>query len=210
MVGGAPVRFLMTRRDAAWAILRSAAAFGGQEFFSDWISAAQAVSGRPHPHDGAPHAPPEPNRWTSYEPKFFSAEDFRNLDTFTAILIPTDETPGAHEAHVTAFIDFVVKAASDYAPEMQNDWRNAMNWLRAHHFAELPAPQQFSLVERLSRAEYDGAKDEDGFAVYRLIKEMTVHAFYTSRVGLIDVLEYKGIAYLTEFPGCDHPEHHTL
>jgi hypothetical protein len=46
--------------------------------------------------------------------------------------------------------------------------------------------------------------------VYRLIKEMAVHAFYTSRVGLVDVLEYKGLAYLTEFPGCNHPEHHTV
>jgi hypothetical protein len=36
---------------------------------------------------------------------------------------------------------------------------------------------------------------------------MTVRAFYTSRVGLIDVLEYQGIAYLTEFPACTHPEH---
>jgi hypothetical protein len=40
-----------------------------------------------------------------------------------------------------------------------------------------------------------------------LIKDMTVRAFYTSRVGLIDVLEYKGNAYLTQFPGCTHSEH---
>jgi len=39
---------------------------------------------------------------------------------------------------------------------------------------------------------------------------MTVRAFYTSRVGLIDVLEYKGNTYLTEFPGCAHPEHHKV
>jgi hypothetical protein len=29
---------------------------------------------------------------------------------------------------------------------------------------------------------------------------MTVRAFYTSRIGLIDVLEYQGLAYLSEFP----------
>jgi hypothetical protein len=210
MVGGAPARFSMTRRDAAWAIVRSAAAVGGQEFFSNWISGAQLINDHPHLHGTASHAPPEPDRWTSYAPKFFSAEDFRNLDAFTAIIIPTDETPGAREAHATAFIDFVVNAAADYAPEMQMDWRDAMDWLRAHHFADLPVRQQFPLVERLSRAEHDASKDEDGFAVYRLIKEMTVHAFYTSRVGLVDVLEYKGLAYLTEFPGCAHPEHLVL
>jgi hypothetical protein len=200
----------MTRRDAAWAILRAAAVAGGQEFFSDWMRAAQVVDHSSHAHNTTSHAPPEPDRWTSYQPKFFSPEDFRTLDAFTAILIPTDETPGAREAHVTPFIDFVVNAAAEYAPEMQNDWRTAMDWLRARHFAELPAAEQLSLVQRISEGEHDSANRQDGFPVYRLIKEMAVHAFYTSRIGLVDVLEYKGLAYLTEFPGCNHPEHHSI
>lgn len=194
---------MITRRDAAWAILRAAAVVGGQEFFSDWMRAAQVVQ-----HSS--HAPPEPDRWSSYQPKFFSAEDFRNLDAFTAILIPTDDTPGAREAHVAAFIDFVVNAAAEYAPEMQKDWRKAMDWLGARQYAELPANQQLSLMQRISEPEHGASKQEDGFAAYRLIKGMTVHAFYTSRVGLVDVLEYKGLAYLTEFPGCNHPEHHAV
>lgn len=200
----------MTRRDAAWAMLRAASVAGGPEFFSGWMLAAQNMSHNAHAHIALSHAPPEPGRWTSYKPKFFSPEDFRNLDAFTAILIPTDETPGAREAHVTAFIDFVVNAAAEYAPEMQSDWRSAMNWLRARHFAELPAQQQFSLVQRMSEPEHGAPNEEEGFRVYHLIKEMAVHAFYTSRVGLVDVLEYKGLAYLTQFPGCDHSEHHTL
>jgi hypothetical protein len=200
----------MTRRDAAWAILRAATVVGGQEFFSSWMRAAQVVSHSSHAHNKNSHAPPEPDRWTSYTPKFFSAKDFRNLDAFTALLIPTDDTPGAREAHVTAFIDFVVNAAAEYAPEMQNDWRTAMDWLRARHFAELPADEQLSLLQRISEGEDDTANRQEGFSVYRIIKEMTVHAFYTSRIGLIDELEYKGLAYLTEFPGCNHPEHHTL
>jgi hypothetical protein len=74
----------------------------------------------------------------------------------------------------------------------------------------LSAGQQLSLVQRMSDAEQNPSNEREGFPAYRLIKEMTVHAFYTSRVGLIDVLEYKGLAYLTEFPGCNHPEHHTV
>jgi hypothetical protein len=200
----------MTRRGAAWAILRSAAVFGGPEFFRDCIAAAQDVSHKSHAGNAASHAPPEPDGWTSYTPKFLSAEDFRNLDAFTAILIPTDDTPGAREAHVAAFIDFFVNAAAEYAPEMQKDWRDAMDWLRAHHFGDLSAEEQLSLVKRMSEPEHDLRSNDEAFLVYRLIKEMTVHAFYTSRVGLIDVLEYKGLAYLTEFPGCNHPEHHAL
>jgi hypothetical protein len=198
----------MTRRDAAWAILRAASVVGGQEFFSGWMAAGQHLNEKPHAH--TVHAPPEPDRWNSYTPRFFSAIDFRNLDAFTAVLIPTDETPGAREAHVAAFIDFVINAAAEYAPEMQDDWRKATEWLGTHHFADLSADQQLSLVQHMSDMEHDATNKQESFSVYNLIKEMTVHAFYTSRVGLVNVLEYKGIAYLTEFPGCSHPDHHTI
>jgi hypothetical protein len=169
----------MTRRDLGSIVARAALAAGGQEFFGAWLEAAPGHS----------HAPPEPDRWTNYNPKFFALEEFRILDAFTAILIPTDETPGAREAHIAPFIDFVVNSAAEYAPEMQTEWRQAMSWLRAQNFAN---------IEQI---------DRDNSPSYRLIKEMTVRAFYTSRAGLIDDLEYKGNAYLTEFPACTHPEH---
>ena len=183
----------MTRRDANWMILRAAAAAGGVEFFSSWLKAA-------HVHSSS--APADPHNWAAYKPQFFSEEDFRNLDAFTAVLIPTDDTPGAREAYVAPFIDFVVNAAAEYAPEMQERWRNAMASLRSPKFSSLSPEQQLAVVERMSRGP--------GSATYKLIKEMTVHAFYTSRVGLIDALEYKGLAYLTEFPACNHPEHHRV
>src|SRR5256885_14339279 len=183
----------MTRRDAAWAILRAASVVGGQEFFSGWMAAGQHLNEKTHAH--TVHAPHEPDRWNSYTPRFFSAVDFRNLDAFTAVLIPTDETPGAREAHVAAFIDFVINAATEYAPEMQDDWRKATEWLRTHRFADLSADQQLSLVQHMSDIEHDATNKQESFSVYSLIKEMTVHAFYTSRVGLVDVLGYKGIAY---------------
>lgn len=195
----------MTRRDAAWIIMKATLVAGGQEFFSDWLRAAQVHTGHANST-----APPEPDRWSSYQPKFFSPEELRMLDSFSAILIPTDDTPGAREAHVAPFIDFVVHAAGEYAPEMQKEWRQAMDWLRTQKFVQLSARDQLALIERMAEPERDRTKKHDGFRIYRRIKEMTVHAFYTSRVGLIDVLEYKGNVYLTEFPACHHPEHHKV
>jgi hypothetical protein len=196
----------MTRREAGWMVLRAAAVTGGAEFFNSWLK-AQSASPNSYAHESHTSAPPEPDRWSSYEPKFFSKDEIRALDEFTAILIPTDETPGAREAHVAQFIDFVVNAAAEYAPEMQDQWREAMHWLSAHQFGALSAKQQQSLVHAMSGPERDRSRHHDGFPTYRLIKEMAVHAFYTSRVGLVDVLEYRGNAYLTQFPGCTHPEH---
>lgn len=129
------------------------------------------------------------------------------LDAFTSILIPSDDTPGAREAHVPAFIDFVVNAAAEYAPETQTHWREAMRWLADHKFGALDTRAQVELIRQMAEPEQNDSRQHPGFSTYHLIKGMTVHAFYTSRAGLVDVLEYKGLAYLTEFPGCDHPEH---
>jgi len=199
----------VTRRDASWAIVKAATVAGGLEFFTAWSQAAEAVSIHDHAH--ALGAPPDPYPWKTYQPKFFSKEEFLDLETFSAILIPTDDTPGAREAFVACFIDFVVNAAAEYAPDMQQRWRRTMGWLRSQRFAEMTLEQQVQFVERISVPERDRSKIRgDGFKAYILMKQMTVHAFYTSRVGLVDVLEYKGLAYLTEFPGCTHPEHHRV
>jgi gluconate 2-dehydrogenase gamma chain len=182
----------MTRRDANWLLLRAAAASGGAEFFGAWCVAAT--------HAGNHSAPPDPHNWAAYQPKFFSAADLQILDAYTAILIPTDETPGAREAQVVPFIDFVVNAAADYAPEVQSHWRSALEWLHTQRFAQLSPDEQAAVVSQMPSSP-------DNSHIYQLIKDMTVQAFYTSRVGLIEVLEYQGIAYLSEFPGCTHADH---
>jgi hypothetical protein len=100
-----------------------------------------------------------------------------------------------------------VNAAAEFAPETQDHWRAAMLWLRSNNFGQLSSQDQLALITAAAAPEFDPSLSHPGFPTYRLIKEMTVRAFYTSRVGLIDVLEYQGIAYLTEFPACTHPEH---
>lgn len=180
--------------------IASAAALGGApEFLNAWLRGAEM-----HAQGTAGLAPPEPDRWTNYQPMFFSRDEMEILDAFTAILIPTDETPGAREAHVAPFIDFVVDAAAEFEPELQQDWRGAVEFLNEGGFGRLAPAAQFEFIEKMSHA------GNEGHDTYQFIKDMTVHAFYTSRVGLIEVLEYKGNAYLTEFPGCTHPEHHQV
>ena len=189
----------MTRRDANWLIARASATAGAASFLTPWLKASET-----HRHGSAP---PDPHAWDSYQPKFFSAEEFEWLEEFTTILIPTDETPGAREAYVAGFIDFVVNAAAEFAPKVQAEWREALRWIRSVGFGKLTTEQRVALVTAASAPEFNHAATHPGFSTYQLIKEMTVRAFYTSRVGLVDVLEYQGIAYLTEFPACTHPEH---
>jgi gluconate 2-dehydrogenase gamma chain len=52
--------------------------------------------------------------------EFFTPEQARELDALTSRLIPTDDTPGAHEAGVVYFIDRALKTfASEAAPSYQ-------------------------------------------------------------------------------------------
>jgi hypothetical protein len=191
----------MTRRNLMAVTSRVLAASAGQDFLAAWLHAAEE-----HSH-GKNAAPPEPDRWTNYKPVFFSAPEFAMLQSFGEILIPTDETPGAREAHTAQYIDFVLNAAAEHAPEMQKEWRTAMAWLAGQKFGDLSAKDKLTLIEQMSGPERDRSLKHPGYSTYQLIKQMTVFAFYSSRAGLIENLEYQGNAYLTEFPACNHPEH---
>ncbi len=195
----------MTRRNVITAATRALAAAGGQEFFAAWMRAAEE---RRHNHKSA--APPEPGRWSDYHPKFFSPEEFSMLQSFTEILIPTDDTPGAREAHVAHYIDFVTNAAAEYAPETQKEWKRAVAWLTARNFGALPAIEKIALVREIAAPERDRKMKHEGFRTYKLIKQSTTFAFYTSRAGLVEDLGYQGNAYLVEFPACEHPEHRRI
>lgn len=194
--GGYIVISMPTRRDLLEMAARAAALPGAAEFFSAWLRAADE-----HEHSTAP---PEPPLIRDYQPKFFGAEDFAALQAFTEILIPTDGTPGAREAHCAHFIDFVLQSSPE---ETQKPWRNAMESLRTAGFHTGDEKGRAALVAAMSAPERDHSASHPAFAAYRLIKQLNTFAFYTSRAGMIEALDYRGNSYNTSFPACTHPEH---
>ncbi|MBZ5618178.1 MAG: gluconate 2-dehydrogenase subunit 3 family protein [Acidobacteriia bacterium] len=196
-----------TRRDLLDGALRAAALRaavlpGAAEFFSAWLQAADD-----HQHPPGSTAPPEPPLLRDYQPKFFEPEDFAALQAFTEILIPTDDTPGAREAHCAHFIDFLLH---ENTPAMQKQWRDAMAALKGAGFHSADAQGRAALVEAMSRPERDRSATHPAYSAYRLIKQQNAFAFYTSRAGMIEALDYKGNSYNTSFPACNHPEHHVV
>lgn len=188
-----------SRRDVLDLAIRAAALPGGAEFFSAWLQAADD-------HNHASSAPPEPPLLRNYQPKFFPPDDFAALQAFTEILIPTDDTPGAREAHCAHYIDYLLHAA-DEVPNMQKEWRDAMAALKQTGFHTADAKARLALVEEMSRPERDRSSSHPAFSAYRLIKQQNTFAFYTSRAGMIEALDYRGNSYNTTFPACTHPEH---
>jgi len=195
--------FLPTRREMMELALRAAALPGASVFLSAWAQPAQ--SGHAH-QSGTAIPPPQPNLFDNYQPKFFSPEEFKALEAFTEILIPTDQTPGAREAHCAHYIDFVLQA-SDVVPSVQAAWRRAMKALKETGFHAAEAGRRVELVAEMSRPERDQGAQHAAYFAYRLIKQQTAFAFYTSRSGMIETLDYKGNSYNVVFPACNHPEH---
>lgn len=184
----------------------------GQSFLASWLApdllAAQAEPH--HLHSIAPAAP------AAYAPQFFKPQEFRNLEILTEMIIPRDEKPGAQDARVADYIDFLTFSAAEFEPEMQKAWVKGMALLeRLSHdqhgkaFAELSQEQRHALLTAMSLPEIDPQAHHDGYEFFLLVKGATVEGFYSSRIGLLEVLEYKGLSFLTSFPGCTHPEHQT-
>jgi hypothetical protein len=190
---------LPSRREMLETAARAAALPGAAEFFAEWLWAQDG-----HRHSAAP---PEPPVLRDYKPQFFDAEEFSALEAFTEILIPTDDTPGAREARCAAFIDFVLQASP---AATQKQWRDAMAALRAAGFHAADARTRAALVEEMARPERDRAATHPAYGAYRLIKQQNAFAFYTSRAGMIEALDYRGNSYNESFPACTHPEHHQV
>ncbi|HZQ50978.1 MAG TPA: gluconate 2-dehydrogenase subunit 3 family protein [Bryobacteraceae bacterium] len=190
-----------TRRELLDLLVRAAALPAGAEFLATWLQAGQA-----HRHSAAP---PQPPLLRNYQPKFFDSADFEALQSFTEILIPTDDTPGAREAYCAHFIDFLLNSA-DEVPALQKHWRQAMAALKQAGFHAADRNGRAALIEAMSKPERDPSAHHPAYFVYQLVKRENTFAFYTSRSGMIDTLDYKGNTYNAFFPACTHPEHHRI
>jgi gluconate 2-dehydrogenase gamma chain len=147
-----------------------------------------------------------------YRPQFFTAAEYATVERLTEIIIPSDRTPGAKDAGVAEFIDFMV--AND--PEPQYPFRMGLAWLNARaeeangkRFVELTAEQQTSLLEPLGFKDKRRPGHETGVQFFRLMREFTVTGFYTSEIGFKE-LDNPALKFYAESPECPHkgdPEH---
>lgn len=149
-----------------------------------------------------------PIRPASYHPVFFSASEYATVERLADMIIPSDETPGAKEAGVAEFVDFMV--ASD--PEVQYPFRMGLSWLNAHSerragkkFLELSAEQQSSLLEPLGYKGKARPGEEDGRRFFSLMREYTVTGFYTSEIGFKE-LDNPALKFYAESPECPHKD----
>jgi gluconate 2-dehydrogenase subunit 3-like protein len=137
--------------------------------------------------------------------KFFTADEFAMVDELTELIIPTDDhSPGARAAQVAAYIDARLAEAFEEGPRQR--WREGLKRIDAvaqemhgRPFLQASNVQRVTLLERISRNEKTPKTPEEHF--FNELKGRTVHAYYTSKIGIHQEMEYKGNVYLEQFVG---------
>ena len=154
----------------------------------------------------APHA-------AGTEPKsaarFFRPAEHTLIDELSETIIPADShSGGAKVAKVADFIEQTVRESGD--DQQKALWREGLRLMESmsqHYngksFVDASTEEKIAVLKVLSDNEQLTELPEVQF--FRELKRLTVHGYYTSKIGIHDELEYQGNRVLMEFVGCDDP-----
>jgi len=151
------------------------------------------------PLAAAPDAPPKP--------LFFTPAEFRMVDELSEIIIPADDhSPGAHAAGVAVYIDKTLAEAFDAEPRIM--FRSGLkavdqlsHELNSKPFMDVSPEERVAVVARMAKNEHKPEKPEERF--FRELKGAVAFAYYTSKIGIHQEMEYKGNTVQVEFSGFD-------
>ncbi len=161
-------------------------------------------------------------------PLFFSPKHYQMVEHLAEMIIPADDTPGAKQAGVAEFIDFMVAnrvpvsarrdvRSSDEAIEIGNEAQNrflsGLDWINArsksefgHEFMDCAPELQKSLLEELAYKAKFKPTTESGREFFQFMRDYTVVGYYTTKIGL-ESLGYPGLRTVwPSMPGCSHPD----
>lgn len=143
----------------------------------------------------------------AYTPKFFSAHDYKTLQSLCQSIIPADDqSGGAIEAGAPEFIDLITSENKTY----QLAFGGGIMWLDTTcadrygaPYLESAAAQQKEILDLIAYSK--NAKQDPslgpGIEFFSLLRKFTADGFFTSEIG-IKYLGYVGNKYLLEFSGC--------
>ena len=148
----------------------------------------------------------------SYSPKFFSLGEMELVATLGELILPRTDTPGARAVGAHEHIDRVLSEASE---DEQHEFRDGLAWLErrsqelfGHSFQALDLEKQTAMLTRISDRKALRPEDERGNQFFLDIRSRIVFAYYTSEVGLMRELTYKGKQMLGHWEGCPHADRH--
>jgi hypothetical protein len=138
-------------------------------------------------------------------PKFFSNDEFAMVDELTELIIPTDDhSPGARAAGVAAYLD--ARLAESIEEESKKRWHEGLQHIDAlaremhgKRFLEGTPDERITVLSRVAANERNPQTTDDHF--FLELKFKTADAYYSSKIGIHQEMEYKGNVLLPEFTG---------
>jgi gluconate 2-dehydrogenase gamma chain len=108
---------------------------------------------------------------------FFTPEQAVEVEAMAAQIVPTDETPGAREARVVAFIDRVL---TTFDSDRQGDYAKGLEALAAKARELFPSGARFSSLADAQQIEVLTALETTPF--FELVRTHTITGFFASPV----------------------------
>lgn len=87
--------------------------------------------------------------------------------------------------------------------EWRKLFRQELGALREQRFDQMSEADQISVLTKY----IDQPGDDPKVRFFRAVKGMTADGYYTSKMGLVDDLGFRGNTVHESFPSCEVPEH---
>ena len=115
----------------------------------------------------------------------FSDTERRYLSELVDVIIPTTDTPGAKDAGVAQFIEFMLAEVygQDEQDAFEQNFRTLLRNLPLAAFLGMSAEERHALVASLQDGEMDAFED-GGVAFFTHLKQLTIAGYYSSEVGI--------------------------
>jgi gluconate 2-dehydrogenase gamma chain len=143
---------------------------------------------------------------TPFEPKFFTPHEYATVRILVDMIIPKDERSGsATEAGVPEFMDFMMIDQ----PLNQVAMRGGLGWIDREclgrfdkTFVDCTTAERSSVLDDIAWPHKARPELSHGVAFFNSFRDLTASGFFTSRMGMIDDLQYMGNRYVPKWTGC--------
>ena len=166
-----------------------------------------AVAAETTQAETAPPAPQTKPVESKAAARFFTPAQHALVDELSETIIPADgHSGGAKAAKVADYIEQFLRESFDDAQKTL--WREGLRLIdvmsrhyNGKSFVDASPEDRIAVLTVLS--DHDQMTDLPEVRFFVELKRLTVRAYYTSKIGIHDELEYKGNRILQEYAGCD-------
>jgi hypothetical protein len=142
--------------------------------------------------------------------RFFGAAELELLDTLCETILPQDDhSPGARAAGVAAFVDAQLAEKDPKIPDWAEERKAAREGLAAldalsremtgKGFVSATGAEREAVLTRAAAGEQDPKSPAE--KAFKWVKGQTAYAYYTSKIGIHQEMEYKGNSLQVEYAG---------